>query len=45
VTMSWTTNNVDWAICGVSVKPAAAGGTNPKGPLGNPFFGPFGGPI
>lgn len=23
----------------------AAGGTNPKGPLGNPFFGPFGGPI
>ena len=22
-----------------------AGGTNPKGPLGNPFFGPFGGPI
>lgn len=24
---------------------AAAGGANPKGPLGNPFFGPFGGPI
>lgn len=23
----------------------AAAGTNPKGPLGNPFFGPFGGPI
>lgn len=23
----------------------ASGGTNPKGPLGNPFFGPFGGPI
>lgn len=23
----------------------AAGGTNPKGPLGNPLFGPFGGPI
>lgn len=25
--------------------PAAGVGTNPKGPLGNPFFGPFGGPI
>lgn len=23
----------------------AAGGANPKGPLGNPFTGPFGGPI
>lgn len=23
----------------------AAAGNNPKGPLGNPFFGPFGGPI
>lgn len=23
----------------------AAGGANPKGPLGNPFAGPFGGPI
>jgi hypothetical protein len=23
----------------------AAAGTNPKGPLNNPFAGPFGGPI
>ena len=23
----------------------ASAGANPKGPLGNPFFGPFGGPI
>jgi hypothetical protein len=32
--------------CGVVValKPAA-GGANPKGPLSNPFAGPFGGPI
>lgn len=26
-------------------KAAAAGGANPKGPLGMPFHGPFGGPI
>lgn len=29
----------------VSFKEAAAGGSTPKGPLGNPLSGPFGGPI
>ncbi|KKL50569.1 hypothetical protein LCGC14_2304170 [marine sediment metagenome] len=29
----------------VVVRPPAAGGANPKGPLGMPLHGPFGGPI
>lgn len=35
------------AIAGIAIeiKDAVAAGTNPKGPLGNPFHGPFGGPI
>ena len=28
-----------------AISDRAGAGTNPKGPLGNPFFGPFGGPI
>lgn len=33
-----------WA-CGVIAFNIAAAGTNPKGPLGNPFQGPFGGQL
>jgi hypothetical protein len=29
----------------LALRPAAGGATNPKGPLGLPFKGPFGGPI
>lgn len=37
---------VEWASMGVALKPAPAGGVaNPKGPLGMPLRGPFGGPI
>jgi hypothetical protein len=45
VTATFDTSN-PWAIHAMEIAVAAAGGgTNPKGPLGNPFFGPFGGPI
>ncbi len=34
-----------WMATTVAVHPAAAAGANPKGPLGMPLRGPFGGPI
>lgn len=34
-----------YSIIAVEVKGTAAAGANPKGPLGNPFLGPFGGAI
>ena len=46
VTMSATFSSaVLTSIFNISVKPVAAAGANPKGPLNNPFDGPFGGPV
>ena len=36
----------DWHGITMALRPAAAGGAaNPKGPLGHPLHGPFGGPV
>lgn len=37
--------SADWRAVAFEVRPTAAAGTNPKGPLNNPFSGPFGGAI
>ncbi len=35
-----------WLAWTIAIRPVAgAGGANPKGPVGHPFHGPFGGPI
>lgn len=39
------TGNVYSALVGYEIKHAAVGGATPKGPLGLPLTGPFGGPI
>ena len=40
-----TSTNEDHVAVTIAVHPAAAAGANPKGPLGMPLHGPFGGPI
>lgn len=43
--MSWTMASMRNLMGAISIKAGAGGGSTPKGPLGHPFFGPFGGPI
>jgi len=45
VGLTWTGTNVQTATVGASWSQSAAGGANPKNPLGLPLYGPFGGPI
>lgn len=45
-TLSFTHGgNIEWAIVGVVLKDVAAAGSNPKGPLTHPLYGPLRGPI
>lgn len=41
----WTCSFCNYTGVILAISNAAAGGTNPKGPLSNPLAGPFGGPI
>jgi len=45
VTGTWSVSQSGWAAIAIEIKAAAVGVVNPKGPLGMPFHGPFGGPI
>ncbi len=38
-------NAAEWGAITLALKAAGGAATNPKGPLGHPFHGPFGGPI
>lgn len=44
-TATWGGSSGAWVAAIATFKAAAAGGTTPKGIFGNPFDGPFGGPI
>jgi len=47
VTIGFTQTADDAMMMGIAIRESAGGGggSTPKGPLGHPFFGPFGGPI
>ena len=38
-------STADHSSITIAIRPAVAAGANPKGPLGHPLIGPFGGPI